>query len=183
MTKWVKKKMGHLVEDPHLPLMQRMGESLATSNNNKKAKILTERFFPQPVPADLSDITGKTPATHLRVNSDITTEEMARTISCLLNNTALKLDRIPNKALKACRLLIILWLANIAKVCFVIGYYPRLRRAIIIVVLHKKGKADYSLPGNYHPIALKNTLSKILKRVIAKYIANTAEKYALLLQS
>jgi len=38
--------------------------------------------------------------TYLRVNSDITIEEIARTISRLLNNTALGLDRILNKALK-----------------------------------------------------------------------------------
>ena len=40
--------------------------------------------------------------TRLRVNSDITTKEMARTISRLLNNIVLGLDEIPNKALKIC---------------------------------------------------------------------------------
>ena len=46
MAKWAKKKAGHLVEDPHLPPIQRIGELLATSDNNKKAKILIKRFFP-----------------------------------------------------------------------------------------------------------------------------------------
>ena len=50
-----------------------------------------------------------------------------------------------------------------------------------MVILYKEGKVDYSLPGNYHPIALKNTLSKILKRVIVNYIADIAKEYALLL--
>ena len=49
---------------------------------------------------------GETPATRLRVDSDIITEEMARTISRLLNNIVLGLDRILNKALKTYRLLI-----------------------------------------------------------------------------
>jgi len=44
--------------------------------------------------------------TCLKVNSDIITKEMARTISYLLNNIVLKLDKIPNKALKTCGLLI-----------------------------------------------------------------------------
>ena len=48
-------------------------------------------------------------------------------------------------------------------------------------VLRKEGKADYLLLGSYRPIALENTLNKILKRVIAKCIADTVEKYALLL--
>ena len=55
---------------------------------------------------DLSDITGEAPVTRLRVNSDIITKEIARTISRLLNNIVLKLDKILNKALKTYRLLI-----------------------------------------------------------------------------
>src|SRR6266704_1184516 len=161
--------------------MRRTGESLATSDNDEKAKILTERFFPQPAPADLSDITGETPATRLRVDSDMTTEEMARTISRLSNNTAPGPDGVPNEALKTCGPLIAPWLADVARACFAIGYYLRLRRAMTTVVLRKEGKADYLLLGSYRPIALENTLSKILERVIAEHIVDTAKKYALLL--
>jgi hypothetical protein len=107
MAKWVKKKAGRLAEDLHLLPLRRAGEAQATNDNDKKAKIFTERFFPQPAPADLSDITGETPVTRLQVDSDITTEEMARTISRLLNNIALGLDRILNKALKTYRPLIV----------------------------------------------------------------------------
>ena len=129
---------------------------------------------------DLSNIIGKTLVTCLKVNSDIITEEMARTISRLLNNIVLRLDRIPNKALKTYSPLIAPWLIDIAKSCFIIGYYPRLRRAITIVVLYKEGKADYLLLGSYRPITLENTLSKILKRIIVKYIADIAKEYTLL---
>jgi hypothetical protein len=48
-------------------------------------------------------------------------------------------------------------------------------------ILYKEGKADYLLLGSYYPIALKNTLSKILERVIADHIVDTAKEYALLL--
>jgi hypothetical protein len=119
--------------------------------------------------------------TYLRVNSDITTEKMARIISCFSNNTVLELDRILNKALKTYRLLIVLWLADIAKAYFIIGYYLRLKKAIIMYILYKEGKADYLLLRSYRPIALKNTLSKILERVIVNYIIDIAEKHALLL--
>ena len=108
---------------------------------------------------------------------------MAGTISRLLNNTALGLNGIPNEALKACGPLIALWLVDVARACFAVGYYPRLGRAIITFVLRKEGKADYSLPKSYRPIALKNTLSKILERVIVDCITDTAKKHALLLQS
>ena len=50
-------------------------------------------------------------------------------------------------------------------------------------ILYKKGKADYLLLGSYRPIALKNTLSKILERVIADRIINMAKEHALLPQN
>jgi hypothetical protein len=183
MAKWAKRKAGRPVEDPHLPPLRRPGEPLATSDNDEKAKILTERFFPQPALADLSDITGEAPVTRLRVDSDMTTEEMARTISRLSNNTAPGPDGIPNEALKTCGPLIAPWLADVARACFAIGYYPRLGRAMTTFVLRKEGKADYSFPGSYRPIALENTLSKILEKVIADRMADTAEEHALLPQS
>ena len=106
---------------------------------------------------------------------------MARTISYLLNNIVLGLDRILNKALKAYGLLIAPWLADVARVYFIIGYYLRLRRAIITFILRKEGKADYLFLGSYRPITLENTLSKILERVIADYIVDIAKEYTLLL--
>ena len=108
---------------------------------------------------------------------------MAKTISRLLNNIVLKLNRILNKALKTYRLLIVLQFIDIAKAYFTIGYYPKLKKAIITFILHKKGKADYLFPGSYRPITLKNTLSKILERVIVDHIADTAKEHALLPQS
>ena len=70
---------------------------------------------------------------------------------------------------------------DIARACFIIGYYLRLRRAIITFILYKEGKADYLFLGSYRPIALENTLSKLLERVIVDYIVDTAKEYALLL--
>ena len=105
---------------------------------------------------------------------------MARTIGRLLNNIVLGLDEIPNKALKTYRPLIVPWLIDIARVYFIIGYFLRLKRAIITVILDKEDKVDYLLLGSYRPIALENTLSKILERVIVKHIINIAKEYALL---
>ena len=83
--------------------------------------------------------------------------------------------------LKTCGLLIALWLTDIAKIYFAIGYYLRLKKAIIIFILYKEGKVDYLLLGSYRLIALKNTFSKILKRVIVDHIVDIAEEYTLLL--
>ena len=72
---------------------------------------------------------------------------------------------------------------DIAKAYFIIGYYLRLKKVITTFILCKKGKANYLFLGSYRPIALKNTLSKILEKVIVDCIADTAKKYALLLQN
>ena len=50
-----------------------------------------------------------------------------------------------------------------------------------MIILYKKGKADYLFLGSYRPITLENTLSKILKRVIVNYMADTAQEHTLLL--
>ena len=106
---------------------------------------------------------------------------MDKTISYFLNIIVLKLNKILNKTLKTYGLLIIFQFIDIAKIYFIIGYYPKLKKAIIIFVLYKEGKADYLFLGSYGPITLENTLSKILKRAIADYIVNTVKEYALLL--
>jgi hypothetical protein len=70
---------------------------------------------------------------------------------------------------------------DVAKVYFIIGYYPRLRRVMITFILRKEGKVDYLFLGSHRLITLENTLSKILERVVADYIVDIAEEYALLL--
>ena len=46
MVKWVKRKVKYLVKDLYFPPLQKPGKSLTISNNNKKIKIFTEKFFP-----------------------------------------------------------------------------------------------------------------------------------------
>jgi hypothetical protein len=70
---------------------------------------------------------------------------------------------------------------DIAKIYFIIGYYLRLKRVITTYILYKEGKADYLLLKSYYFITLKNTLSKILKRIVINYIADIAKEYTLLL--
>lgn len=48
-----------------------------------------------------------------------------------------------------------------------------------MVVLCKPGKLDYSIPKAYHPIALINTMGKLLTAVVAKCLPYTLEHYQL----
>jgi len=48
------------------------------------------------------------------------------------------------------------------------------------VVLQKERKGDYSLPGSYRPVALENTMAKVLETLVAQRLTSTLEKEALL---
>ena len=48
------------------------------------------------------------------------------------------------------------------------------------MTLRKEAKPDYSLPGSYRPIALENSLAKVLEKVVADRISAAAEEHALL---
>jgi hypothetical protein len=47
-----------------------------------------------------------------------------------------------------------------------IGYCPRLFKKSIAVVLRKPGKDDYAAPKSYRPVALINTIGKVLDTVL-----------------
>jgi len=77
-------------------------------------------------------------------------------------------------------LVIVKDLAETASYCFASGIIPKSLKESIIVVLCKEGKKDYSLLGSYRPIALKNTLVKVLEKHVANIISKAAEEHRLL---
>ena len=67
----------------------------------------------------------------------------------LPTSKAAGLDRIPNKAIKAALEAIATLLANAATTYLLKGKLPEYGKEIIIVVLRKANKKDYSLLGSY----------------------------------
>lgn len=90
---------------------------------------------------------------------------MESTIRALPNGKSPGPDRILNEALKACMAEVALALAEIASKCLETGHFPAPLRKTITVVLRKEDKNDYSLPGCYRPIALENTLGKVIENL------------------
>ena len=80
------------------------------------------------------------------------------------------LNRILNKAIKAILKAIAILLTNTATTCLLKNNLLECYKDIIIVILQKANKKDYFLPESYWPVAFKNTLGKILKKIIAEYI-------------
>ena len=60
------------------------------------------------------------------------------------------------------------------------GYHPREWKQAITLALRKPNKADYAVCGAYRPIALLNTIGKILESIIARRISKLAKTYNLL---
>jgi hypothetical protein len=57
---------------------------------------------------------------------------------------------------------------------------PACYRESTTITLRKEGKKDYSLPNAYRPIALENTLAKVVEKVLANRIGDAAETQGLL---
>jgi hypothetical protein len=45
-------------------------------------------------------------------------------------------------------------------------YYPKIKKSITIVALHKDSKADYFFINSYYPITLENTIVKVYKKLL-----------------
>jgi len=116
----------------------------------------------------------------LNISPTISIEEISKLIRSLLNGKALGLDSIPNKVLKVAASVIIKDLVEAASHCFTSGIIPKSLKESITVVLRKEGKKDYSLPGSYRLIALKNMLVKVLEKHVANIISKAAEEHRLL---
>ena len=73
-------------------------------------------------------------------------------------------------------------LTALFQACIDQGYHPKEFKQARTIALQKPGKADYTLPENYCPIALLECLGKVLERVVATKLTMLAESYKLLPQ-
>ena len=91
------------------------------------------------------------------------------------------LDGILNKAIKAILKAIATPLINAATTYLFKNNLLECCKDTIIVILQKANKKDYSLLRSYRPVALKNTLGKILEKIVVKHIQEAIEAQRLLL--
>ena len=131
-------------------------------------------FFPQPPQADLSDITSSNllPSNQI-LFPPISQQEVRNTIKRAPPDKAPSEDRIPNRVWKILadnNHEFVAILTAIFDACMRTGYNPRHFQASITVTLRKGGPRDFRQPKSYRPVALLNTLGKILESIIATRI-------------
>ena len=140
-----------------------------------KAKALLEAFFPPPVQADIDDIGTQPYPPHFNLGP-ITKWEVSRAITQAASNKAPGPDGIPANILKLTYRELMPVLLKLFQSSLRTGYYPRLLKESTTVVLRKPGKDDYSQPKAYRPIALLNTIGKLLETIIARRMSALAER-------
>ena len=89
-------------------------------------------------------------------------------------------DGIINKALHIISPQITPHLTRVFNQSLQLGYCPLYFRESSTIVLRKPGKHDYTVPKAYRPIALLNTIGKIMDAIIAKRISYITERHQLL---
>jgi hypothetical protein len=101
-------------------------------------------------------------------------------IQSLLNNKTPGPDRIPNEALKTILAEIAPALAQEISTYLASGSIPSRLKESTTIVLRKDQKPDYSLPGSYRLTAPKNTLAKLIEKIVAQRMADAAKKHGIL---
>ncbi|KAI0992286.1 hypothetical protein K3495_g15900, partial [Podosphaera aphanis] len=181
LTRWAKRSTGKQTGPPHLPALRRSTEDTATNDNVKKTKLLQEKFFPSKAEADLSDITkNQQPKRAVPIRSEVTPSEIEYLIKQLPIGKSPGPDEIPNEILKA---LLPDWNSELAAaISYMLssGNIPTTFKESITVVLRKDRKPDYSIPSSYRPIALENSLAKLVEKLVAERIAAAAETFDML---
>ena len=110
----------------------------------------------------------------------ITREQIGKHIARLKPFKAPGPDSIPYIVLIKCSDLLVNRLWPIFTAIVNKGWYYTPWKAFNTIVLCKLGKPRYDIPKAYRPIALLNTLSKVLTSIIAEQLTFYSEKYQLL---
>ena len=143
-------------------------------------EILHQECFPLPPPVDLDDLEGFRYPTQLPCQDEVSEDDVTKVVWRLKPDKAPGNDEITNRVVKLTIEVIGKQLARLFTACLRLGYHPRAFRTAVTVVLRKPGKPDYSDPAAYRPIALLNTLGKVLESLVAGRISALAERHSLL---
>jgi hypothetical protein len=178
LAKWARKRSRLPLTPLTIPnLVTRLGTATTLS---EKAEALKSRFFPPMPSADLTDIPHASYPAKIPSPMSISEDEISSIIKKLHPFTAAGSDGIPFFVLKCLGSPLVCYLQPLFQACIDFSYHPTAFCHCNMVPLRKPGKGDYSAPGAWQPIALLNTLGKVLESVIARQISTMSEEHSLL---
>lgn len=143
------------------------GEEGYTENDEEKADLFFRTFFPDKgeywKPAD----NHKYPKQRFQFK-EITEDQIYRAIERLKPYKAPGKSGIPNVVLKKTAKMIVPIITPLFKATFRLKYFPQERKDSTIIVMRKPGKKDYAEPSAYRPIALLDTIGKVLSACVSE---------------
>ncbi len=175
LAKWAKTRSHLPPTPPSIPNLVTPSGTATTPVD--KAEALKTRFFPPMPDAYLSDIPNASYPPEMPSPMSISEEEISSVIKKLHPFKAAGSDGIPFFVLKCLRSPLVSFLKPLFQACIDISYQPTAFCHYNTVPLRKPGKGDYSVPGAWQPIALLNTLGKVLESVIARQISSLSEEH------
>ena len=97
-----------------------------------------------------------------------------------ITEKALGPDEIPNLILKKSFTTLSQHLLALAQASLESGHFPTIFKESMTIVLRKPNKSDYTKVKAYRPVALENTLGKVMESVVTEIICYLTETYELL---
>jgi len=149
----------------------------------EKAELLAEKFFPTLPEIDLTDMESSRSRPTFEVSSEITEEDVKVQIKRTAPDKAPGHDKIPNRFWKLTAGVVSEHLAKLFSKCLEAGVCPAHFKKSITVVLRKERKENYQAVSAYRPIALLNTIGKLLEAILAKMLSAALEEHKLLPES
>ena len=154
------------------------------TTNDEKAKQFQNVLLPSLSmlpPADTSDITTVHAYPYpVPYNPTITKQQLERAIGKLAPDKAPGPDEITNQLLKKNFDVLQNHFLTLAQACIDIGHFPTIYKKTLTVVLRKPNKPDYTKPNASRPIALENTIGKIIESIVTELLSYLIETHDLL---
>jgi hypothetical protein len=146
--------------------------------NQEKGELLYNMFFKRATNQPL-EINAEYPELACTF-SNITNTQVTKAINRLAPYKAPGPNRVANVIFTKCADLLASHLGTIFHTTFTQEHYPESWKLSSTIVLQKPGCPDYTLTKVYRPIALLDTMAKILSSCVADEIAYLAQTHKML---
>src|SRR6266481_2738115 len=164
---------------PTLKVDNSDGMSRDISTNDEKGGVFSRLFFPLRPDCDHVPTDADYP-NRVCYSFRPTMEQLCHCVARLWLYKAPGEDGIPNAVIKESFDLIAEYLLRIFKATFMLGMYSNRWREWDTIMLRKPGKPRYDVPKAHRPIALMNTIGKLLSAVVAEDLVHMCKKHSLL---
>ena len=148
--------------------------------NEEKVTVLRRAFFPKLPSADLADIPLAEYPQEVPFEDQITIRQIREAVNRIAPDKSPGPDEISNRVLKNTLPVIEHHLQALMQASIRLGHFPKPFKHTTTVVLRKPSKPDYTKVKAYRPIALENTLGKIMESIMAENLSYITETHELL---